>query len=395
MKAVIFGAGKIARGFIAHLLMKSGFHITFVEANEELIKSLEEKGRYYINVMGDPEASEWISGFDCINLENKQEIADALCGADVAFTAVGGKNLISLAEIIADSYALAEKRLNGRQFSIITCENWKDPGPQLKDAILSDLKDDGLREAFGKNVGISEAVILRSAVEPTEEVLAIDKNSVSVSNYWELPVDKSKIIGPLPAFFGVEYLDDFAGFLQQKIYTFNTSNATIAYLGNRKGFKYLADAANDPEIVGILKKVHGEINPAIAREMNVPLHRQVEFSQKAISKYQDRSVVDFTERHARDPVRKLQPFDRIIGTARLCEKHGIVPDNLAITAAAAIFYVTDNPQDPSAEQLKYMRQENGPAYVLKEVCKIGENEPLAKLVLEKVEYLRSKGWINE
>ena len=60
MKAVIFGGGKISRGFVAQLLYRSNFHITFVEINDALVKSLNENGKYYVNVMGNPGASQWI-----------------------------------------------------------------------------------------------------------------------------------------------------------------------------------------------------------------------------------------------------------------------------------------------------------------------------------------------
>ena len=59
MNAVIFGGGKIARGFIAQLLSRSGYHITFVEISEALVRALNEKGTYYVNVMGNPK-DPWI-----------------------------------------------------------------------------------------------------------------------------------------------------------------------------------------------------------------------------------------------------------------------------------------------------------------------------------------------
>ena len=44
--AVVFGAGKIARGFIAHLLTLSGYRITFVEKSDALVSHLRERGKY-------------------------------------------------------------------------------------------------------------------------------------------------------------------------------------------------------------------------------------------------------------------------------------------------------------------------------------------------------------
>ena len=118
------------------------------------------------------------------------------------------------------------------------------------------------------------------------------------------------------------------------------------------------------------------------------------FSQKALKKYQDKSVTDFTERHGRDPIRKLGPSDRIVGTMRLVEKHGISYDALAITLAAALNYPVVNPEDSTALQLEDMRREKGVDLILEQVCGISPEEPAAEAVKKQVEFLREKGWLD-
>lgn len=394
MKAVIFGSGKIARGFIGQLLYQSNFEITFVEQNKDLTASLNSSGKYYVNVMGHPEESQWIEGFHCITLEDTAELAEELKTADIGFTAVGGKNLTSLAKTIASAYEDAEKKMGGHVFNLICCENWKDPAKLLKEAVLENLSTEELKISFESHVGISEAAILRSGVEATEEVRKIDPNAVSVTSYWELPVDRDKILGEPVVFNGVKYQTNFGAFLQRKIYTFNTTNATIAYIGALRGMEQLKDAANDPEIVELVKAVHSEMNPAIAAEMQVTLEEQEQFAGKALQKYQDKSVTDFTERHARDPLRKLGPSDRIVGTLRLIEKQGCSCEALATTLAAAIFYSTKNPDDPSGMELERMREEKGIDYILEMICKIHPEESLGQMVKERIFWLRERGWLN-
>lgn len=394
MNAVIFGGGKIARGFVAHLLYRSGYHITIVELNEELVGSLNRNGKYYVNVMGNPDACQWVTNYECISLKDTEAIGRALSEADIAFTSVGGKNLDSLAHTIAEAYCLAAPKMGDRKFTIITCENWKNPAKQLKESLCSELDGTKWRESFEQHVGVSEAVIMRSGVEATEEIRRIDVNAVSVTNFWELPVDRTRMVGELPDFEGVVYQDDFDSFLQRKLYTFNTTNATIAYLGQLRGIQLLSDAANDPEILKIVHQVHDEINPAIAKEMGGTLEEQCRFAQKALLKYQDTSVTDFTERHARDPLRKIGPFDRIVGTMRLVEKHGFPVRALAETLAAALYYPVPNDQDQSAVRLREMREQQGIAYILENVCEIGPDEPLASAVWQQIDHLKEKGWID-
>ena len=100
-KAVVFGAGKIARGFIAHLLTLSGYHITFVEKNPELVRCLRERGRYSIEIMGAPEKSMTISGFDVLQSDESAAVVRAIGEATVIFVSIGGRNLPQIAPLLA------------------------------------------------------------------------------------------------------------------------------------------------------------------------------------------------------------------------------------------------------------------------------------------------------
>ena len=46
MKVVIVGAGRIGRGFLAHLFLSAGWSVTFVERSEPLVAELLRRGSY-------------------------------------------------------------------------------------------------------------------------------------------------------------------------------------------------------------------------------------------------------------------------------------------------------------------------------------------------------------
>ena len=54
-EALIFGAGKIARGFLGQILFNAGVKTAFVDASEALVKLLNERKQYTVNVLGAPE----------------------------------------------------------------------------------------------------------------------------------------------------------------------------------------------------------------------------------------------------------------------------------------------------------------------------------------------------
>ena len=66
-KALIFGAGKIARGFIGQLLYLSDFEITFVDIYQPIVDKLNEKKQYHVHVLGDETLDSIVTGIKAYN----------------------------------------------------------------------------------------------------------------------------------------------------------------------------------------------------------------------------------------------------------------------------------------------------------------------------------------
>lgn len=102
--------------------------------------------------------------------------------------------------------------------------------------------------------------------------------------------------------------------------------------------------------------------------------------------------LDKVIRHAKDPIRKLGPQDRLVAPCRMALKHGIYPKTLIDTIAKALYF--DEPTDESAMKLKEMRQIHGIEYVLQNVCEMDKDEPLYAEVLKSVEELKEQGMVK-
>lgn len=378
-QVLIFGAGKIARGFLGHLLYRAGVDMAFVEQAPQLVTLLTESGRYRVSVLGNPEKSDVVSGFRVYAPDDRAGIQREMADATTLFTAVGGKNLPAIAPAIG--YALS---VAGRPVNVITCENWTKPAQQLERAV---------RELYPNvQAGFAEAVVMRSAIEPDPQELAEDPLLVNVQDYWHLPVDAAGLIAPLPPVKELEPIENFGGFLEQKFYTYNAANGTVSYLGALLSHERISDAAWDDRILSILDMVYLETGQALARKYGMPLQEQLAFAATSKTKLQDRVIVDNVERNARDPLRKLGPQDRLVGSARLCERHGVEPVGLATAIAAALHYT--NEDDPSAVRLQQMMAASGAAGVLETVCDITPGEPLQQLVLEREQWLKEQQWMH-
>lgn len=64
MKNLHFGAGNIGRGFIGELLNKSGYHITFVDINKEVVNDLKHRDTYTIKILDENIEEIELNNFD-------------------------------------------------------------------------------------------------------------------------------------------------------------------------------------------------------------------------------------------------------------------------------------------------------------------------------------------
>lgn len=390
MKALVLGAGRIGRGFVTELLTKNNVPIVFFDNSKELVKSLNDLKKYTIHVLGHEDLNTHIENAEAYWVNDHENLVKKWEQADFIFTAVGGKNMASVGKVLAGAYKQIIRDNKVKKTNIITCENWVDPAKDLKEAILNEL-DESEKVSFNQNTGVSEAVVMATGTGAPNPSDLKNPMDTWVQNMWYLPVDKSRITGKLPAWECITFIDDFGDLLKQKLYTNNTSVALIAFLGRLRKFRYVSESANDPEIEKILDRAYGEINQSLINGMGINKESQLKFSKNAKAKYQDREIVDDITRIARDPIRKLGREDRLIGPAKIAMSIGIKPKAISMAIAAALYY--ENPQDESAVRLKDMREEKGIDYILQNISKLDENDPLISLVHESINDLKQMHWI--
>ena len=389
MSCVIFGAGKIARGFIAHLLSLSDIDFVFVEKADALADLINEREQYTINILGAPEKNYVVKNAKALKFSQEKEIIEAIAEADVVFDAVGGKNLQEIVPFYIKG--IEKKAEKGGYLNFVTCENWKEPARILKEGVEAGIAPEA-REYLDNYVGFTESVIMRSGIEAPKELLEKDPLIVNVQNYWHLPVDAARVKGSLPDIKYMEPLTGFAGFLERKFYTYNAANGTTSFVGALLGYKVLAEAAHDERILKILDGVYQETGKALSMKHGISLEEQMAFARTSLNKLQDYTIVDSIERNARDPQRKLGKDDRLVGSARMVLSCGIRPENLCTAIACAVYY--RNPEDSSAVALEKVVKEEGIDAVLEKICGIEPEGELGILIKEKIKKIKEWGWLK-
>jgi mannitol-1-phosphate 5-dehydrogenase len=375
--AVIFGAGKIARAFIAHLLTLSGYRIVFVEKSPELVALLRERKRYTVHILGAPEKDIVIKDFEVLAADQTDAVATKLALASVVFISIGGPNLPQIAPLIAAGIRRSVKAGRQDPLNFILCENYFQPAAWLRQLVSEQLEGPEL-DWLKQKVGFVETMVLRSSIEPTPEMKAEDPLSLKAQDMWEMPADKEAFVGPIPEILGLAPKEKFQASLTRKLFTYNAINAVFCYLGYLKGYELLSDAANDPELIAVAEAAAKEASEAIVKRFGFDPEDQRQFAAAAIAKYQKREIVDPIERNARDPIRKLARNDRLVGPAMLAIEEGGNPQALARAIAAGLRY--DPPGDPAAQKVQAIIRNSGLDAALRDVCGIHPEGQLAGMV---------------
>ena len=318
-RALIIGGGAIGRGFIPWLLDE--FELDILDASQDLVKGLTERGGYY-SYMSD--------GNSLIEKKVKSRRIAASFETlspleyDVVFISVGPRNVTKL--------PLGVEKLACPIFSL---EN--DP-----------ITVDWIKQTFGlKKVffGVPD-VITSSTASPAN--LAIDPYAIHTENgilYLQRPLNLDPSLErllPDVHWLPVERLNEE---WDAKLYIHNTPHCIAAYLGHLAGCTYLHEAMAKPAIKRVVEGVIDELLCAL--KLATPHdHGFIEsYGIKEVRRFSNSLLFDPVSRVAREPLRKLHPSGRLMGALRLLLSTGVNPTYLMSGIAAALSYADKNDRD--------------------------------------------------
>ena len=386
--AVQIGAGNIGRGFMGELFAAGGYRVTFIEVDSPLLAALADRGAYDIHhITSAGERRVRVTGVRGVDARDTEASAEAIAACAVAATAVGVRAMEAVAPTLAAGIA---RRLDGGgpPLNVITCENLMGAGQRLRDLVwreLGHLAEAGRasrpdRGTFEQQVGFVEAVVSRMVPVVSEETRRRDPLWIACEPYARLPVDGPAIRGPVPHIVGLEPVESIEAYQQRKLASHNMSHAVAAYLGYRAGHALLWQAMADPAVAQVVCAAMDETGRALVARFGFDPEAQRAHEADLRERYRNRALGDQVTRVAADPLRKLGPDDRLIGSARLCLQEGVDPAAVLRGVRAALAY--DHPSDPSAVRLQQMLSEGGRAHVLKEVCGLSAGDPLLARLLD-------------
>ena len=314
VKALIFGAGAIGRGFLPWCLPDNS-SITFFDLNYDLIKSLDNQG-YYHSFLSSQESlnKKLVKGYFYSDLN---EIDTKLDTFDICFIAVGPRNVEKLPNLI--------KKINCPIFSL---EN--DSHTVFR-----------IREKFSiSNVYFGVPDVIASCTASPDS-LEIDKNSLHTEDgVLYLESDGYKYLKAKLCRTRSANKDVIEKEWDAKLYLHNTPHCIAAYLGAEFGCEYLHESMHIPFISKTINGVIEEMLMALRKSKKHNYDFLRSYAEKEIERFSDSLLYDPIYRVARHPLRKLRPKPngRLLGALEMCLLEGVNCPNLLRGIASALSY---------------------------------------------------------
>ena len=364
MKAIMYGAGNIGRGFIAERFYLSGYETVFIDVNTQMVDAINEAREYPIYVtMGSEYVPTWIKNVRAVNGRDEQAAIAEIATADIMATALGANILPYVAPLMAKAVT-ARKKESGAPLNILICENLIGSDKYLHDLVAPHIADED-KEWFENNVGFVSVVVGRTVPPTPEEFSAKYPAAVCADVYSELPANPVgfRPVGcELPPVKGLVTFTPFEYYIERKLLIHNMGHAMTAYLAVLKNYSYVHDGTDDAEIKYFVMRALIEAARGLAKRHGAPCDECVRFAEELVPRFENRLLMDALDRVGRDPKRKVAASDRLGGAFKMVKETGAIPAYIGIGIAAAYLY--RNEADATSVELTDYVKANGLAAAL-------------------------------
>ncbi len=381
-KVIIWGAGRIGRGFAAEIFYDNEYELHFVDSDEKLIEQLRIADKYTVYKIpgADNHQKIEIKGFSAYKSKDEKALSELFEKIDLMTVSVFPEAFKTVTEQIGRLLSDRAKRNPESRFDIIILANKLHAGSIFR-KMLEDSVEEEIRSYIENNVGISESVVARMAVEPTNEMKIEDPLVIATNGYPRLIVDGESFAGEKPNCKGIEYVSNFAGWEIRKLYTYNMLHALFAYAGIQKNYNYVYECTQDEDIMTFARGAMEEVGIALKKAFGFSDYEINKWNDEVFKNMSNPYLKDKLTRVGGDPVRKLKSGDRLAGAAVLCKRSGNIP--FWITKAIAYAFMYDVYEDASSQQIQRYIKHYGVKEAIRKYCGFEKEPELVQLVADR------------
>ena len=376
--AVIWGAGRIGRGFVGDILSEaSGFSTVYVDIDRELVDALNKARAYTIaKATREGITKKRLSGFKALHTSDEAALR-ALFEEErlLLDISVHEPKLPQVADMLCP--LLKQRAQSGLTMDVMMNVNMARPDAYFRTLMGERLSPAALKY-FGDRVGVTG--IFAMCISPLAPDWLKKEDPLALwNNGWETQaVSRKALKCPPPKAPRLLLTDDIEREETRKLYTLNMAHALLSYLGLPKGLKTSLEAVKDPELRGILEGALIESSAGLEYEFGFGEKEMAAWREKIIGLLENPYIEDGLQRLGADTRRKLSARDRLVGPAGLCLKAGKEPVNLAKAIRAGFLY--ENPDEGTREVREFYRA-HGLAASVQKYCALTPSDGLYRRIV--------------
>lgn len=141
MKAVMYGAGNIGRGFIGALLSQTGYEVVFVDVNDDVVNTINRDKTYPQEIVGENGKTVWIENIRAVDGKDTSTVSDEIASANLLATSVGVTVLEKIIPVICEGLTRRWDKDPDNTLDLLICENLMDANEFLNERIKDTLPD--------------------------------------------------------------------------------------------------------------------------------------------------------------------------------------------------------------------------------------------------------------
>jgi mannitol-1-phosphate 5-dehydrogenase len=386
---LIWGAGRIGRGFVADLFNAAGYHLILVDQSAELVAQLRQTGQFTVvrAANATERTDQLISNFTALTTAQIDEVAAAVVAAETVVLAVYPQDFAQVTRQLVPGLTRRQAERADVPLDIILCTNLAHAAVEFEEQLQQALPPP-LRPYAAEKIGLVESLVIRMVAEPPAVLKQQEPLLVWTNGYDHLPVDRRGFKGNIPRLPGLRLVEDMWAEEVRKLYTYNMGHAVLAYHGARRGYSLAVDCLHDPEVRAEAEGALAEVSRALQLEYGFGAEEMTHWNENVLRQTDNPTLGDTVARHGADPRRKLRRTDRLVGPALLVHQHHVSPDYLSRAIAAAFLF--DQPGDPGAAFVQERVAAVGLEAAVYELCELNDDEKdLVELIVEAYRQLEA------
>ena len=376
---IIWGAGRIGRGFVAGLFREPGWRIVFVDIDRALVEQLNRRGAYTVlRATKAGIARERVEGgFSALHTGDTEALTRLFREEGLMLDiAVHEPKLPEVADMLAPLFA-ARAQAGAGPMDVMMNVNMAAPDEAFTRLMEARLTGEALAY-FRARVGVTGIAAMCISPVATQAMLAEDPLTVLNNGWPEQAIGAAQLKGEPPVLPHVRLSADVRAEETRKLYTLNMAHALCCYLGVKKGCQTVIDVMRAAPLRAQVRQALGEAGLGLSRAFGFSEAAMSAWRETILDLLDNPTIDDNLPRLGADTRRKLSHTDRLCGPAQLCLEAGGRPEAIARAIRAGFDF---DHGDPGTACVRELVARRGLSEAVRQVCGLEESDPLYRLIL--------------